>query len=236
MYAVMNESNGTLRRLVEKLALLDQADGRLYSPQLDLILQLPYALKNDRRQKDAIRRLEILEAQLYDRKFGVGYIDANEKITQLNRPVTNTLADMVDGLMSSLHSQLGLTPSIFAGTATQEEMVLYYNRTILPIMNTLANAMVGAFFSRTAIRQGNSVRAFPNLFKMAPLETFAEAADKLTRNAIMSSNEVRAVIGYAPDKDPDAQALRNKNLNQSDQDLAVPKPIPADSDNKKIKE
>ena len=217
MYSVMNEPNGTLRRLVEKLALLDQADGRLYSPQLDLVLQLPYALKNERRQNEANRRLEILEEQLYNRKYGIGYIDATEKLTQLNRPVTNTLADTVDGLMSSLHSQLGLTPTIFAGTATQEEMLLYYNRTILPIMNTLADNMVGAFFSRTAIRQGNSIMVFPDLFKMAPLETFAEAADKLTRNAIMTSNEVRAVVGMVPHPDPDADALRNKNLNQSDQ-------------------
>ncbi len=236
MYSVMNEPNGTLRRLVEKLALLDQAEGRLYSPQLDLIIQLPFAIKNERRQNEANRRLEILEAQLKDRKYGVGYIDATEKVTQLNRPVTNTLSETIEGLMSSLHSQLGLTPSIFAGTAEQDEMVLYYNRTILPVMNALANAMVGAFFSRTAIRQGNSVRAFPNLFKMAPLETFAEAADKLTRNAIMSSNEVRAVIGYAPVKDPDADALRNKNLNQSDQDMAMPKPISSDSDNEDKKE
>jgi hypothetical protein len=181
--------------------------------------------------------LETLEAQLTDRKYGIGYIDAPEKITQLNRPVTNVLADTVEGLTASLHSQLGLTPAIFSGTAEQAEMVLYYNRTILPIMNTLANSMVGAFFSRTAIKQGNSVRAFPNLFKMAPLETFAEAADKLTRNAILTSNEVRAVVGYAPNSDPDADALRNKNLNQSDQDMAAPKPISdISSDNEEKKE
>lgn len=217
LYAVMNEPNGTLRRLVEKLALLDQAEGRLYSPNLDLILQLPFTTKTARRQNEAERRLEMLETQLNDRQYGVGYIDATEKITQLNRPVTNTLSDTVEALTASLHSQLGLTPAIFSGTAEQDEMVLYYNRTILPIMNTLASAMVGAFFSRTAIRQGNSVMAFPNLFKMAPLETFAEAADKLTRNAIMTSNEVRAVVGMRPHEDPDADALRNKNLNQSDQ-------------------
>ena len=217
MYSVMNEPNGTLRRLVEKLALLDQADGRLYSPQLDLVLQLPFVTKTERRQTEATRRLEALEEQLYNRRYGIGYIDATEKLTQLNRPVTNTLADTVDGLMSSLHSQLGLTPTIFAGTASQEEMLLYYNRTILPIMNTLADNMVGAFFSRTAIRQGNSIMVFPDLFKMAPLETFAEAADKLTRNAIMTSNEVRSVVGMIPHSDPDADALRNKNLNQSDQ-------------------
>jgi hypothetical protein len=216
LYAVMNEPNGTLRRLVDKLALLDQAEGRMYSPQLDLILQLPFTLKNERRQTEAARRLENLETQLYESKYGVGYIDATEKITQLNRPVTNTLSDTVEGLTSSLHSQLGLTPAIFSGTATAEEMILYYNRTILPIMNTLADSMLGAFFSRTAIRQGNSIMVFPSLFKMAPLETFAEAADKLTRNAIMTSNEVRSVVGMPPHADPDADALRNKNLNQSD--------------------
>jgi len=219
LYAVMNEPNGTLRRLVQKLALLDQADGRLYSPQLDLILQLPFTTKTSRRQTEADRRLESLENQLYESKYGIGYIDPTEKVTQLNRPVTNTLADTVDGLVSSLHSQLGLTPSIFAGTASQEEMLLYYNRTILPVLNALTGAMIGAFFSRTAIRQGNSVMVFPSLFKMAPLEAFADAADKLTRNAIVSSNEVRAVVGMPPHPDPDANALRNKNLNQSDQGL-----------------
>lgn len=224
LYLVMNEPNSTLRRLVEKLALLDQADGRLYSPQLDLILQLPYTLKNERRMEEAARRLEALEQQLYERKYGVGYIDATEKITQLNRPVTNTLVDTVDGLTSSLHSQLGLTPSIFAGTATEAELVLYNNRTILPIMKSLTDAMVGAFFSRTAIRQGNSIMVFPSLFKMAPLETTAEAVDKLTRNAIMTSNEVRSVFGLNPSDDPDADALRNKNLNQSDNVMPRQKP------------
>ena len=211
------------------------ADGRLYSPQLDLILQLPYTLKNDRREAEAERRLTALEAQLYDRKYGVGYIDATEKITQLNRPVTNTLSDTVNGLTESLHSQLGLTPSIFAGTATDEELIAYNNRTILPIMKSLTGGIIGAFFSRTAIRQGNSVMVFPDLFKMAPLETTAEAVDKLTRNAIMTSNEVRSVFGLVPSKDPDADALRNKNLNQADnsEPNEQPKEEPADDkDNK----
>jgi len=176
-------------------------------------------LKNDKREKEAKRRIEILEAQLYDTKYGVGYIDATEKVTQLNRPVTNTLSDTVDGLMESLHSQLGLTPTIFAGTASPEEMLQYNNRTILPIVRALTEAMVGAFFSRTAISQGHSIMAFPNLFKMAALETFADGADKLTRNAIMSSNEIRAVIGLPRSEEEDADALRNKNLNQSDNAL-----------------
>ncbi len=226
LYAIMNEPNSTLRRLIDKLALLDVADGRLYSNSLDLILQLPYTLKNDRRQAEAERRLAILEEQLYESKYGISYIDATEKVTQLNRPVTNTLSSTVDGLMESLHNQLGLTPTIFAGTASPEEMIQYANRTVLPIVRTLTEAMIGAFFTRTAIRQGNSVLAFPNLFKMAPLDVFADAADKLTRNAIMTSNEVRAVVGLQPSKEPDADALRNKNLNQSDNALAEQKGEP----------
>lgn len=225
LYAVMNEPNSTLRRLIDKLALLDTADNRLYSRQLDLILQLPYTLKNERRETEAARRLESLETQLYDRKYGIGYIDATEKITQLNRPVTNMLFESVEALTSSLHSQLGLTPAIFSGTASEAELVLYNNRTILPIMKALTDAMVGAFFSRTAIRQGNSIMVFPSLFKMAPLETTAEAVDKLTRNAIMTSNEVRAVFGLVPSEDPDADALRNKNLNQSDNTPQPQQPI-----------
>lgn len=233
LYAVMNEPNGTLRRLVEKLALLDSADNRLYSKQLDLILQLPFTLKNERRQNEAERRLEILEAQLYDHKYGVGYIDATEKITQLNRPVTNTLFEAVEELTKSLHSQLGLTPSIFSGTASQEEMVLYYNRTVLPIMNVLADSMIGAFFTRTAIRQGNSIMVFPSLFKMAPLEILAEASDKFTRNAIMSSNEIRSVFGMRPHPDPDADALRNKNLNQADNAMPEQTQNPPDNEDEK---
>lgn len=216
MYAIMNEPNSTLQRLINRLALLDVADGQLFSPQLDLILQLPYSLKNEKREAEAIRRLESLENQLYDRKYGVGYIDATEKITQLNRPATNTLFDTVTNLNETLHSQLGLTPSIFSGSATQEELLMYHNRTILPILKALTDSINGAFFSRTSIRQGNRIMAFPELFKMAPLETFAEAADKLTRNAIMSSNEIRAQIGLEASDEPDADALRNKNLNQSD--------------------
>ena len=231
LYAVMNEPNSTLRRLIDKLALLDVADGRLYSPQLDLVLQLPYTLKNERRETEAARRLASLEEQLYDRKYGIAYIDATEKVTQLNRPVTNTLSDTVEALTSSLHSQLGLTPSIFAGTATEGEMVLYNNRTILPIMKSLSDAMIGAFFSRTAIRQGNSVMVFPSLFKMAPLETTADAIDKLTRNEIMTSNEVRAVFGLTPSTDPDADVLRNKNLNKAVEESEEEKPT--DNNDKK---
>lgn len=216
MYAVMNEPNSTMRRLIDALALLDVADNRFYSPNLDLIVQLPYTAKTEKRQEEAIRRLEALETQLKDRQYGVAYIDATEKVTQLNRPATNNLLEKVNTLTEALHSQLGLTPSIFKGTATQEEMIAYNNRTVLPVVYSLIEPMIGAFFTRTAIRQGNSIMPFPNLFKMAPIEVVSEAADKLTRNEIMTSNEVRASIGLPKSSDKSADELRNKNLNRSD--------------------
>jgi len=214
LYSVMNEPNSTLKRLVDRLALLDMADGKQFSPQLDLIIQLPYTLKNDRRQAEADRRLETIQQQLDDSKYGIAYVDSTEKITQLNRPVTNTLFETVKELTESLHAQLGLTPSIFSGTATPEEMLMYNNRTILPIIKALTDAMVGSFFTRTAIRQGHTIMAFPDLFKMAPLSEFSAAADSLNRNEIMTSNELRAVIGLYPSRDPEADKLRNKNLNK----------------------
>lgn len=216
-YAIMNEPNSTVRRLIDKLALLDVADSRLYSAQLDLIIQLSYSAKSERRQREAERRLQDLETQLYDSKYGIAYVDANERVTQLNRPVTNTLVESVNGLTESLHSQLGLTPAVFNGTAGQEEMRAYENKTVYPILKALSEGMTTAFFSRTAIRQGNAIRPIPNLFKMAPLGEIAEAADKLTRNEIMTTNEIRANIGMKASDDPNADELRNKNLNRADQ-------------------
>ena len=238
MYAVMNAPNSTLRRLIDRLALLDSADNRAYSGQLDMVLQLPFTLKGERRADEAERRLRVLEEQLQDRKYGIAYIDATEKLTQLNRPITNSLFETIASLTDSLHSQLGLTPEIFAGTASQEELVLYNNRTILPVVHALTEAMIGAFFSRTAISQGNSVQAFPELFKMAPLLEFADAADKLTRNEIMTSNEVRAEVGLPPSEDPEADKLRNKNLNKPENGSEKPvekepseEPVEEESDN-----
>jgi hypothetical protein len=220
-YSVMNESTSTLRRLKDKLALLDSADGRLYSQKLDLLLQLPYVLKGDKREEEATRRLRIIEDQLYESKYGIAYTDINEKVIQLNRPVTNTLLDSVDGLKKDLYNELGLTESIVNGTADDEAMIAYINRTIVPIIDAITEAMIGTFFTRTAIRQGNTIRAFPNLFKMVGLEKFSEASDKLTRNAIMSSNEIRGVLGLKPDESPDSDSLRNKNLNQSENDPSL---------------
>lgn len=231
MYAVMNEANSTMRRLIDALALLDVADSRYHSPGLDLIIQLPYAVKTLKRQEEASRRLDALEEQLKDRAYGVGYIDATERVTQLNRPATNTLMDKVKALTEALHSQLGLTPAIFAGTASQEEMIAYNNRTVLPVLNAIVEPMIGAFFTRTAISQGNSIMAFPNLFKMAPIEVVSEAADKLTRNEIASSNEIRAAIGFRKSDDQNADELRNKNLNRSDN--VTPEEQPQEDPNQK---
>jgi hypothetical protein len=223
MYAVMNAPNSTLTRLVEKLALLDVNDNRAYSAQLDLLLQLPFTLKGERRQEEAERRVAQLEEQLNNRKYGIAYIDATEKATQLNRPVTNALFETIDSLTESLHAQLGLTPAIFSGTASQEEILLYNNRTVLPVIKAITSAMVGAFFSKTAVTQGHSIQAYPKLFKMAPLLEVADAADKLTRNEIMTSNEVRAEVGLEPSKDPEADTLRNKNLNKAEPPKEEPK-------------
>lgn len=232
MYSVMNEQNSTLSRLIDRLNLLDAADGKLFSPQLDLILQLPYTLKSTRAKAEAERRLDALYAQLEDRKYGIAYVDASEKVTQLNRPVTNELFKTVQELTASLHAQLGLTPEIFAGTASQEETIAYNNRTILPLVTALTDAMVGSFFTRTAIRQGHSVMSFPNLFKMAPLSQIAESADLLTRNEIISSNEVRRFMGLRPSKDPEADELRNKNLNKpvEQESSKPPETLPEDDE------
>jgi hypothetical protein len=236
MYAVMNEANSTMSRLIDALALLDIADSRFFSPGLDLIVQLPYVVKTEKRQEEAARRLDALETQLKDRAYGVGYIDASERVTQLNRPATNTLLTKVEALTDALHKQLGLTPAIFSGTASQEEMVAYNNRTLLPVLDAIVEPMLTAFFTRTAISQGNSIKAFPNLFKMAPIEIVSEAADKLTRNEIASSNEIRAAIGLRKREEASADELRNKNLNRSDntspEEGAIPptEPIPEDEE------
>lgn len=217
LYAVMNEANSTMRRLIDKLALLDVADSRLYSAQLDLIIQMSYTASTSRKKNEARRRIEELEDQLYERKYGIAYVGHAEKVTQLNRPVPNALIQTVEGLTESLHSQLGLTPAVFMGTATQEEMLAYNNKTVYPILRALAEGMTVSFFSRSAIKKGNTIKPIQDLFKMAPLSEIADAADKLTRNEIMSSNEVRAEIGLVASEDPNADELRNKNLNKSDQ-------------------
>lgn len=215
MFEVMNQTNTTLKRLIDKLALADTSDNRMASPNLDLILQLPYTVRTDTRKAEAKERREMMEEQLYNSTYGVAYIDASEKITQLNRPVANSLIDSVKALKDDLNNQLGLTASVVNGTASSEELVAYYNRTIEPILSSLTDGMIRTFLTKTARSQGQSIIAIPNLFKMAPIEVLADAVDKFTRNEIMSSNEVRAELGLRPVKTEAANELRNKNINNS---------------------
>jgi hypothetical protein len=224
-YNIMNRKNSTLQRLIDKLALLDHADKKSASAQLDLILQLPYQVKTQTRIEEANKRLERLEEQLTKSRYGVAYIDGAESITPLNRPVKDTLSVQVQYLYDSLHSQLGLTPAVFAGTAGEEEILTYFNRTIYPISRALCEGLRTTFLTQTARTQGQSIEAYPNLWKMAPLNKIAEAADKFTRNEIMSSNEVRSQMGLEKSSDPSADELRNKNISKSNEDIQTKPPI-----------
>lgn len=227
LYSIMNEPNSTLKRLIDKLALLDVADSKINSPNLDMILHLPYALRGSKKSAEADARLAALVSQLQNSNYGMAYVDATEKITQLNRPVTNSLQEQVLYLEAKLHAQLGLSEAVFNGTADSEEMLGYYNRTIRPILDSITDSVKNSFLTKTAISQGQSIMAFQDLFKMAPVEVLAEAADKFTRNEIMTSNEVRSALGLKPSSDPGADELRNKNLNKEapmDEQTKAPEP------------
>lgn len=212
MHKVMNDSNSTLSRLVNKLNLLDKSDNRIHSSNLDLILQLPFAIRNEKRQEEANKRVSMIENQLSNSQYGVAYIDATERITQLNRSVESSLPEQVLNLEQRLYNQLGLTQSVLDGTASAEQMGLYYSRTIDPIVKELTVSMTAAFLSTTAIKQGHAIRAYMPLFSMAPVGTIAEAADKFTRNEILSPGEVRAEIGIKKSDDPESEKLRNRNI------------------------
>lgn len=217
-YDVMNAENSTLKRLVNKLALLDVTDSKSNGPNLDLILQLPYAVKTPKREAEAERRLKTFTNQLYDKRYGVAYADATERITQLNRPVANNLFPQVEALTKMLYSQLGLTEPVFLGDASPEQMVAYFNRTISPLLTEIVESARRSFLTMTAIRQGQSIMFFPPVFKFSSLEVVADASDKFTRNEIMSTNEVRSKIGLNRVDTPEADELRNKNLNKPTED------------------
>lgn len=221
LYPVMNEPNSTLARLRRKLNLLDQADEATVSGKLDLIIQLPYSIRNEMTQKKADRRQKSIEDQLNGSKYGIAYIDATEKVTQLNRPVENTFMPQVEYLTGMLYSQLGMTDEVLKGTADEATMLNYYNRTINPILDEIVRSMRIAFLSKTARTQGQSIMYFRDPFKLVPTSQIADIADKLTRNEIFSSNEVRSILGRTPVDDPAADELRNKNLNK-DKDAAPP--------------
>ena len=224
-FAVMNEPNSTLSRLRRKLQQMDSIEDAASSGKLDLIFQLPYAVKSETRRDQANRRQKEIEVQLEGSRYGVAWVDATEKITQLNRPVENTLLTTVQYLTDQLYAQLGVTKEILDGTADEKTMINYYNRTVEPILGAFAEAFRSSFLTKTARAQGQSIMYFRDPFRLVPLADLAEIADKLTRNAILSSNEFRAIMGFRPSKDPEADKLRNKNLNPptSDEENPIPR-------------
>lgn len=213
-FSVMNEPNSTLQRLIRKLNLLDYIDEQSSSGKLDLIIQLPYVIKSETRRQQAEARRKDIEMQLAGSKYGIAYTDGTERITQLNRSVENNIWGEIKDLTAMLYNQLGITEAILNGTADEQTMINYYNNTIVPIMSAIADEMQRKFITRTARTQGQAIRYFRDAFKLTPVATLAELADKLTRNEIASSNEIRAIIGWKPSDDPKADELVNSNLNQ----------------------
>lgn len=221
LYAVINEPNSTMQRLIRKLNLLDAIDEQSGSGKLDLIIQLPYVIKSDARRQQAETRRNDIAKQLAGSKFGIAYTDASEKVTQLNRPVENNLMKQIEYLTSMLYSQLGITQSILDGSADEKTMLNYYSRTIEPIVSAIVDEMRRKFLTKTARAQKQSIMFFRNPFKLVPVNDLAEIADKFTRNTIMTSNEIRQIIGMKPSDDPKADMLINSNLNQSKNDLLL---------------
>lgn len=214
LYAVINEPNSTMQRLIRKLNLLDAVDEQSSSGKLDLIIQLPYVIKTEVRRKQAEKRRKDIEQQLAGSKYGIAYTDGTERITQLNRSLENNLMKQIEYLTSMLYSQLGITQSILDGTADDKTMLNYYNRTIEPIIAAIVDEMKRKFLSKTARSQNKSIKFFRDPFKLVPVADLAEISDKFTRNEIATSNEIRQVIGWKPSNDPKADELRNSNLSQ----------------------
>ena len=214
LYAVINEPNSTMQRLIRKLNLLDAVDEQSSSGKLDLIIQLPYVIKTEARRKQAEKRRKDIEQQLAGSKYGIAYADGTERITQLNRSLENNLMKQIEYLTSMLYSQLGITQSILDGTADDKTMLNYYNRTIEPIIAAIVDEMKRKFLSKTARSQNKSIKFFRDPFKLVPVADLAEISDKFTRNEIATSKEIRQVIGWKPSDDPKADELRNSNLSQ----------------------
>lgn len=223
LYSVINEPNSTMQRLIRKLSLLDAVDEQSSSGKLDLIIQLPYVIKSDARREQAEMRRKDIEMQLKGSQYGIAYTDGTEKITQLNRPVENNLLNQIKYLTEMLYSQLGLDPTIFNGTANEATMKNYHNRTVKPILEAITLSMKRSFLTKTARTQGQSITYLRDPFELVPVSELADIADKFTRNEILTSNEIRSALGYAPVDDPGADELRNKNLNldQSRTDPAI---------------
>ena len=238
LYAVINEPNSTMQRLIRKLNLLDVVDEQTSSGKLDLIIQLPYVIKSEARRKQAEERRKDIEMQLSGSKYGIAYTDGTERITQLNRPAENNLMKQVEYLTSMLYSQLGLTQSIMDGSADDKTMLNYYNRTVEPILAAITDEIKRKFLTKTARSQRQTIMYFRDPFKLTPVLDLAEIADKFTRNEIMTSNEIRQIVGMKPADDPSADELRNKNLNQSNEEVGNKKELqsPEEIQNEKAKE
>ena len=219
LYSVINESNSTLKRLVRKLALLDAIDEQSASGKLDLIIQLPYAVKGELKQQQADKRRDSIIDQLRG-PYGIAYIDGTEKVTQLNRAIENNLPKQIENLTAEFYSQVGITSGIMDGTADEKTMLNYNNRTIEPIVSAFVDAYKRSFLSKTARTQGQTIMAFRDPFKLVPIDNIAEIADKFTRNEILTSNEIRQIIGFKPSSDPKADMLVNSNISQSNEETA----------------
>lgn len=234
-YSVMNENNSTLQRLIRKMNILDAIDEQQGSTKLNMIIQLPYTTRSESRSNQAKKRRDEIEDQLLNSKYGIAYADGTEKIVQLNRSLDNNLMSQIEYLTKLLYSQLGLTEDIMNGTASESVMTNYYSRTIEPIVSAIVDEMKRKFITKTAQTQGQSIMYFRDPFQLTPLSQIAELADKMTRNEIMSSNEIRQKIGLIPSSDPKADELRNSNISQA-ADNSTPSQTNYEDDNKILNE
>lgn len=219
LYSVMNEPNSNAKRLMRKLALLDKIDERGASGKLDMLIQLPYVVKTTTKQEQADSRRKAIEDQLVNSKYGIAYIDGSEKVIQLNKSLENNLLSQIEYLTKTLLGQLGITQEVFNGTADEKAMLNYYNRTVEPMLAAITDEFKRKFLTKTARTQGQSIHYIRQPFRLVPVDQVAEIADKFTRNEILSSNELRSIMGYTPVDDPRADELRNKNLNQSNEEI-----------------
>ena len=222
LYAIINEPNSTMQRLIRKLSLLDITDEQTASGKLDLIIQLPYVIKTEARRQQAENRRKDIEMQLASSKYGIAYTDGTEHITQLNRSVENNLLKQIESLTSTLYSQLGITQAILDGTADEKTMLNYNNRTIEPIVSAIVDEMKRKFLTKTARSQNQSILSFRDPFKLVPVNNIADIADKFTRNEVLTSNEIRQIIGFKPSDDPKADQLINSNISQPNQGMEMP--------------
>ena len=222
LYAVINEPNSTMQRLVRKLSLLDAIDEESASNKLNMILQFPYTIRTEAQKRRAEDRRKMIEDQLKGSDYGIAYTDGTEKIMQLGRPLENNLMDQIKYLTETLYGQLGITPEILNGSANEQVMLNYYDRTIEPIVAAIVDELKRKFLTPTARTQRQSIMYFRDPFKLVPVVNLANTADTFTRNEIMTSNEIRQKVGLTPSDDPEADVLRNKNLNKPAEQNAVP--------------